>query len=58
MKKLFVASIVLAGALILSKPAHASFTCNTYHNSDGTICKICDLYSPNGDWQGSISSNC
>lgn len=58
MKKLFVASVVLACTLVMSKPAHAYFTCNTYHNPDGGICKICDIYSPTGEWQGSISSNC
>lgn len=52
MKKLFVASIVLAYALSIPKPAHAYFICNSY----GT-CKICEFYSPQGDWQGSIS-NC
>jgi len=51
-KKLLLASIVLVYALSTPKPAHAKFICNDY----GT-CKICDFYSPSGDWQGSIS-NC
>lgn len=52
MKKLFVVSIVLTFVLLIPKPAHASFICNDYGS-----CKICDFYSPQGDWQGSIS-NC
>jgi hypothetical protein len=52
MRKLLLASVIFAYALSMPKPAHASFVCNDYGS-----CKICDFYSKDGQWQGSIS-NC